>query len=115
MAEGKSVEYMAVVRLGADCRGEELAKRVRFVQGKLTEFAKGDSQLAFTSDDARVLGVLFCTSVPKAVIKAELDKGTTNADSFLVFEVGDIVGEKGFGRPATWLQRRAAARRDQSS
>ena len=92
--------YLAVFRLSvADKRAQALLKL-------LSRFADGDVQLAFNSPDALVFGILFKASTPPAVIRAEIDKATTNTDCFLVCEAGDFVAHKGLGVAATWLQRR---------
>ena len=103
MNEAKK-RYLAVIQLRSDTPANELAKRVKGLQGFISSFSDGEMQLAFLSPEGHVLGVLFKSNLVIAIIRAELDKATTNGDAFLIIEAGDLAAEKNFGRPATWLQ-----------
>jgi hypothetical protein len=98
--------YLATIRLGAETSLAELGARVQGLYKLVSNLAGGDVQLAFASHGGRLFGIFFRTAIDAQIIRAELDKATTNADRFLVCEVGDLLGHKGLGAAATWLQRR---------
>jgi hypothetical protein len=102
---GDARRLLAVVRIAPDVPQSELVQRAQAVQSLLSRFASENVQLAFNSPDGRLFGIFFRAGTPDAVIRAELDKATTNTDNFIVCEVGDLVGQKGLGAGATWLQR----------
>ena len=94
--------YFAAIRLGDDVSPDQLGRRVEGLWQLVSNFAKGEVQLAFSSGDERFVGLFFQT----ARDKAELHKATTHGDRFLICEVGDLAGHKGMEAAATWLQRR---------
>jgi hypothetical protein len=106
MPEAELKRYLAVIELRKDTPLAELGQRVPAIKGILKRFSNSDMELAFASADGRLFGVLFKAPTPVLVIRAELDKATVNGDKFLIFEAGELAGEKGSGRAATWLQRR---------
>jgi hypothetical protein len=102
----ESKRYLATIRLAAEVPLAELGARVQSLHKLVSSLAGGDVQLAFASHGGRLFGIFFKTAVDTQIIRAELDKATTNADRFIVCEIGDLVGHKGLGAAATWLQRR---------
>ena len=98
--------YFAAIRLGDDVPPDQLGRRVEGLRQLVSNFAKGEVQLAFSSGDERFVGLFFQTARDIQIIRAELDKATTHGDRFLMCEVGDLAGHKGMEAAATWLQRR---------
>ena len=97
--------YLAVIQFKADTSIPELAKRVPGLQKFISGLCGGDMEQVFRSPEGLTFGVFFKSSKPAGVIRSVLDGATGNGDSFLIVEVGDLGAAKGFGRPATWLQR----------
>ncbi len=97
--------YLAVIQFNGDTPIAELAKRVPGLQGFIASMSDGEMEQVFRSPEGLTFGMFFKSGLPAGLIRDKLDRATANGDSFLVFGDGDLACCKGFGRPATWLQR----------
>jgi hypothetical protein len=105
MENESSVRYLVVVQFKGDTSLTDLARRVPSLQAMISGLCGGDMEQVFRSPEGLTFGVFFKSAKPIGIIKSVLDDATANGDTFLVTEVGDLAAAKGFGRPATWLQR----------
>ena len=54
--------YFAAIRLGDDVPPDQLGRRVERLRQLVSNFAKGEVQLAFSSGDERFVGLFFQTA-----------------------------------------------------
>ena len=99
-----SAKYLVVIELRADTSLDDLKRRVPALRDVLSRLAQGKIENAFYS--TRLFGTFLEAVVSPDILRAELDKATSNGDCFMIVEVGECAGHKGMGRAATWLERR---------
>ena len=106
MADASTKRYLAIVQLKGDSTiariGEDVPKIIKFIES----FSHGEHEQAFRSKDGLLFGYFLKTATPE-FLQAEFIKcsGTQNGDSFVAFEIGNLVAGEGFSRAWTWLQR----------
>ena len=61
--------YFAAIRLGDDVPPDQLGRRVEGLRQLVSNFAKGDVQLAFSSGDERFVGMFFQTARDIQIIR----------------------------------------------
>lgn len=70
-------------------------------------WSAGEMEQLCRSNDGQLFGYLLRSKKPPAMMRAEFDAAsfTSNADSMMIFDVGDDFAALGFSRALTWLQR----------
>jgi hypothetical protein len=99
--------YLGIVQLKSDSTIERIREDVPKILDLFTQLSNGEQEQAFRSSDGLLFGILFKSSRPGPVMRAEFDRcyGTRDGDAFLVFEAGELATGQGFSRAWTWLQR----------
>jgi hypothetical protein len=105
MSTEDAKRYLAVIQFVSSTSVAELAKRVPGIRSLLAGICKDEMEQFFRSTEGNTFGLFFKSAKPLPVIDSILDGATTNADAFMVMEVGATHAAKGFGRSLTWLQR----------
>ncbi|KMK68070.1 hypothetical protein [Puniceibacterium sp. IMCC21224] len=105
------MRYCVVIQLE---NSSDLA-RVRNDVPAIVTLIKGHSQsdeMAFRSNDGVLFGWFIQTDKSIDMIRKAIEGSTSwrNADSIVIFEIGDGLSGKGFTRQWTWLQH--SAKRD---
>lgn len=104
MPDDEAKRYLAVIQFAASTSVTELAKRVPAIRNFISGLCNDEMEQFFRSPEGSTFGLFFRSKKPLPVIRSVLDGATTNADAFMVIEVGATSAAKGFGRAITWLQ-----------
>ena len=104
MAADEAKRYLAVIQFAPNTPVTELAKRVPGIRDFISGLCNDEMEQFFRTPEGNTFGMFFKSKKPLPVIRSVLDGATTNADAFMVIEVGAEVAAKGFGRSITWLQ-----------
>ena len=97
--------YLAVIQFSPDMFAADLAKRVPSIRNFIGSLCNDEMEQFFRSPEGNTFGLFFKSGKPLPVIKSVLDGATSNADHFMVVEIGENAASKGFTRALTWLQR----------
>ncbi|ERR1700687_6204043 len=104
MAADEAKRYLAVIQFAPSTSVTELAKRVPGIRNHISSFCNDEMEQFFRTPEGNTFGMFFKSAKPLPVIRSVLDGATTNADAFMVIEIGAGAMAKGFGRAITWLQ-----------
>jgi hypothetical protein len=96
--------YLAVIQFAPSTSVAELGKRVPGIRNHIARISHDETEQFFRTPEGNTFGMFFKTAKPLAMLRAELDNATNNADAFMLIEVGTEALAKGFGRAITWLQ-----------
>jgi hypothetical protein len=105
MAADGPKRYLIIVQFPPDMFASDLTKRVPSIRNVISSLCNDEMEQFFRSPEGNTFGMFFKTAKPMPVIKSVLDGATTNADHFMVVEIGETATSKGFTRTLTWLQR----------
>lgn len=96
-----------IVQLDKASLPSRVAEAGRGIVSLVDRWSKGERDVLCSSPDFKLSGYLFRSTKPLHMMRAEFEKSgeTLNADSMILFEVGEAFTTIGFTRVATWLQR----------
>lgn len=109
MNENQSKRWCALIQLQKSSGIGRIREAVPPLISLIDRWSKGEKEMLCRSNDGQLFGFLFRSNKPVAMMRSEFDSSlaTSNADSLVIFEVGeDFTGTSGeFVSAWTWLQR----------